>query len=325
MRNWSSLLALMLAASAAAQDPLNISTQPALTMGGDKYRFTANARLVVLPVSVTAPGGKLITDLPQQAFGVFENGIRQRITVFEQEDVPVSMGVLIDNSGSMFQKLEDAQSAAATVVRASNPHDEVFIVNFSEQSSVDTQFTSDIERMEAGLAHIDSRGNTALRDAISNSIDYLVNKGKKDKKLLLVITDGEDNHSSITLEQLVNKARQTETLIYAIGLLSVHERLEAKKAQRGLEQLTTASGGIAYYPRGEKQVTQMSLRVAHEVRNQYTIGYSPGIPSLDGSFRKIEVVVNGVGANTRVRTRSGYYAMPDAHLGPHPSSGGFNN
>ncbi len=312
MRNWSFLLALMLAASAAAQDPFNIKPQPAQILGGENYKFTAHARLVVLPVSVTAPGGKLVTDLPRQAFEVFENGIRQQINVFEREDVPVSMGVLIDNSGSMFQKMENAQNASATVVQASNPRDEVFVVNFSERSSIDAEMTSDLTKMEAGLARIDSRGNTAMRDAIADSIDYLLKNGGRDKKLLLVISDGEDNHSRITLEQLVNKARQSEILVYAIGLLSEYERREAKKAKRELDELTAASGGIAYYPHNAKQVREVALRVAHEIRNQYTIGYSPDVPNWDGTFRKIEVQVGGISANTRVRTRTGYYAIPDA-------------
>jgi Ca-activated chloride channel homolog len=149
-----------------------------------------------------------------------------------------------------------------------------------------------------------------MRDAISMSIDYMKQKAKKDKKVILVITDGNDTASVETLEKTVAKARQSEVLIYAIGILSEEEPRESKKAQRALKALTEASGGMAYYPKQLPDVEKLSVQVAHEIRNQYIIAYSPTIQELDGSFRQIRVTVNGPG-RPQVRTRNGYYATPD--------------
>ncbi len=282
----------------------------ALTFAQDDAIFRADTRLVVLHASVVDKGGKLVTNLPQNAFKVFENGSEQAIKVFKREDVPVSMGILIDDSGSMREKRAKVGAAALALVKASNPQDEVFIVNFNDEAYLDVPFTNDVHKLEEGLQKIDSRGGTAMRDAISMSIDYLKDKAKKDKKVILVITDGNDTASMETLEKLVAKSRQSEVLIYAIGILGEEEPRESKKAQRALKALTETSGGMVYYPKLLPEVEKLSLDVAREIRNQYIIGYSPSIQALDGSFRQIKVTVNGPGRPT-VRTRNGYYATPD--------------
>jgi Ca-activated chloride channel family protein len=182
--------------------------------------FTSDTRWVDLPVSVSDKSGKLITDLPQKAFKVYENGVEQPIKVFKREDVPVSLGIIIDNSGSMKEKRQKVEVASMDLVKASNHDDEVFIVNFNDDAFLDVEFTNDIKTLEEGVGRIDSRGGTAMRDAISMSIDYLKSKGKKHKKVLLVVTDGNDNASTVNLEKVVNRARQSEVLIYAIGLLN---------------------------------------------------------------------------------------------------------
>ncbi len=272
--------------------------------------FRSDTRLVVLHASVVDKGGKLVTNLPQQAFKVFENGAEQAIKIFKREDVPVSLGLLIDDSGSMRDKRAKVGAAALALVKASNPQDEVFIVNFNDEAFLDVPFTNDINKLQEGLQKIDSRGGTAMRDAISMSIDYLKEKGKKDKKVILVVTDGNDTASMETLEKLVAKARQSEILIYGIGILGEEEPRESKKAQRALKALTEASGGVVFYPKQLPEVEKMSLDVAHEIRNQYIIGYSPTVPAFDGSFRQIKVSVSGPGRPS-VRTRNGYYATPD--------------
>jgi Ca-activated chloride channel family protein len=272
--------------------------------------FRADTRLVILPVSVADKSGKLVTDLPQKSFKVFENGVEQPIKIFKREDVPVSLGIIIDNSGSMKEKRQKVEVASLDLVKASNPQDEVFIVNFNDDPWLDVPFTNDIKRLEDGIAKIDSRGGTAMRDAISVSLDYLKKEGKRQKKALLVITDGNDNASGISLEKLVNRAEQDEVVIYAIGLLDEEERREAKIAKRALDALTHDSGGLSFYPKGVAEVDQLTLQIAHEIRNQYTIGYSPTVQAMDGSFRQIKVTVNG-GSRASVRTRSGYYATPD--------------
>jgi Ca-activated chloride channel family protein len=308
MRLLSSSAALSLLASVCfvgAQTPSSSSVTP------EDPTFTADSRLVVLPVSVLNKDGKLVTDLQQKAFKVFENGVEQPIKIFRREDVPISLGIIIDNSGSMREKRQKVETASLDLVRASNPQDEVFIVNFNDDPFLDVEITSDIKKMEEGIARIDSRGGTAMREAISAAIDYVKTKGHRQKKVLLVITDGNDNASTISLEKLVNRAQQGEVLVYCIGLLNEEERHEARLAKRALDAITRDSGGLSFYPKGAADVDAIALQVAHEIRNQYTIAYSPTVQAMDGSFRQIKVTVTGPG-HPLVRTRTGYYATPDS-------------
>ena len=284
----------LLAVEAWGQDPL----------------FRAETRLVVLHASVVDRAGKLVTNLPQKAFRVFENGAEQQIKIFRREDVPVSLGLAIDNSGSMKARREQVESAALNLVKASNPQDQVFIVNFNDEAYLDAPFTSNVTKLEEGVARIDSRGGTAMRDAISMSIDYMKDEAKLDKKVVLVITDGDDNASSVTLEQLVRKAQQSEILLYTIGLLSDEDRGAARRAQRAMVAISEASGGLAYFPKELQEVNQIALDVAHEIRNQYTIAYSPSNQAMDGSYRQIRLAVEGPNRPV-ARTRTGYYATPE--------------
>lgn len=255
-----------------------------------------DTRLVVLHASVIDTKGKPVPKLPQKAFKVFENGTPQEIKGFQQEDVPISLGLIIDNSGSMRPKRQKVEAAALAFVKASNPRDEVFIVNFNDEAFLDQEFTSDQKKMEEKLARIDSRGGTAMRDAISMSIDYMKESGKKDKKVLMVITDGNDNNSRGTLERLVQKCQQTDgVLVYAIGLLNEEARGEAKKAQKALNAITVGSGGVAYYPKAVSEMDPYVAQIAADIRSQYTITYRPSNEALDGSFRQIRMTVDGPG------------------------------
>src|SRR5579862_804595 len=283
---------------------------PAAPQSQEDPTFRADTRLVILPISVSDKSGKLITDIPQKAFKVYENGAEQPIKIFRREDVPISLGIIIDNSGSMREKRQRVETASLDLVKASNPQDEVFIVNFNDDAFLDVPLTSDIKKMEDGVARIDSRGGTAMRDAIDMSMTYLKKEGHRQKKVLLVITDGNDNASNISLEKLVNRAQQNEILVYSIGLLNEEERREARLAKRALDAISRDSGGLAFYPKGPADVDAIALQVAHEIRNQYTIAYSPTVQEMDGSFRQIKVTVNSPG-HPQVRTRTGYYATPD--------------
>ena len=302
MRLLSSLF--LIAGLAPAQTP------PPQETPREDPTFRSDTRLVVLPISVADRAGKLVTDLPQKAFKVYENNVEQPIKLFRREDVPVSLGLIIDNSGSMKEKRQKVELSSMDLVKASNKQDEVFIVNFNDDAWLDVPFTSDIKKLEEGVAKIDSRGGTAMRDAINLSLDYLKKEGKRQKKVLLVITDGNDNASTISLEKLVSRAQQDEVLLYCIGLLNEEERHEARIAKRALDSLTHESGGLAFYPKAVAEVDQIALQVAHDIRNQYTIAYSPTVQAMDGSFRQIKVTVNGPG-RLMVRTRTGYYATPD--------------
>jgi VWFA-related protein len=282
----------------------------AVVSGGLYAQFRSDVRLVVLHASVTDKHGKLLTNLKHSAFKVFENGQPQQVKRFRQEDVPVSLGIIIDDSGSMSNKRSRVEAAALALVRASNPQDEVFIVNFNDEWYLDVPFTDDIHKMEQGIAKIDSRGGTAMRDAISASLDYMREKAKKDKKVLLVITDGNDNASNTSLEKIVGRSNQSDTLVYAIGLFAEEEKHDAAKARRALSELTTATGGVAFYPKDVSEVQALAVEIAHDIRSQYTIEYTPSIQELDGSYRQIKVTADGPGKPV-VRTRSGYYATPD--------------
>ncbi|MDX1984483.1 MAG: VWA domain-containing protein [Bryobacteraceae bacterium] len=300
MLHSNKIAAVLMLAAAAAQGVRAQEEAPT---------FRSDTRLVVLHASVMDKNGKLLTGLPRQAFKVTENGVDQQIRGFKREDVPVSMGVIVDNSGSMRDKRQKVEAAALALVKASNPNDEVFIVNFNDDAFLDVPLTNDVKKLEEGLTRIDSRGGTAMRDALSMSIDEVKEKGKRDKKVLLVITDGNDNTSLMTLEKLLEKAHRTEVLIYCIGLLNEEEKREGAKAKRALNALSNASGGLSFYPRDLAEVEKIALDVAYEIRNQFMIAYSPTNQDLDGTFRQIKVTVNAPGRPS-VRTRSGYYATP---------------
>jgi VWFA-related protein len=282
--------------------------------------FSTETRLVQLPVTITDKSGRLITNLPQSAFQVFENNVPQTIKLFKREDVPISLGLIIDNSGSMREKRPKVAAAALELIKASNPQDEVFIVDFNDQAFLDAPFTNNIKKLEQVLDKIDTKGGTAMRDAISMSIDYAKENGKKSKKVLLVITDGNDNTSEVTLEQLERKARQSEVLIYCIGLLNDEEPREARAAKRALHVLAEASGGLDYYPKSLSEVENITPQIAHEIRNQYILAYTPLNAALDGTFRAIKVTVKAPG-NPTVRTRNGYFATPVPPAKPGKPSG----
>lgn len=300
----AALLALGLGAQEPEKDPV----------------FKSDTRLVVLHATVLDSKGKLITDLRRDAFTVLENGAPQDLKIFRREDVPVSMGLIIDNSGSMREKRQKVAAAALGLVKASNPQDEIFIVNFNDEAYLDQPFTGDHKKLEEALARIDARGGTAMRDAVTMSIDYMKEKAKKAKKVLLVVSDGDDNTSAAqnTLEKLVNKAQQSEVLLYSIGLLSEEERGKAKRAQRALNALSNATGGLAYFPKDVTDMDQFALQVAHEIRNQYILAYSPKIAELDGTYRRVQVTAKGPNRPV-VRTRSGYFATKDEQAPKSPA------
>jgi Ca-activated chloride channel homolog len=201
-------------------------------------------------------------------------------------------------------------------------------VNFNDDALLDLphnkEFTNDISEMEEALSRIDSRGGTAMRDAIRMSIDHLREKAHKTKRVLVVVTDGNDNSSVINLENLVKSAQQSEVLIYAVGLLSDEEKREASRAKKDLTVLTESTGGEPFFPKELSEVDRIAHQVAHDIRNQYTIEYSPTNSAMDGSYRKIQVSVNAPG-KLQVRTRSGYYATPDAVNPPKGSNSLINH
>lgn len=275
--------------------------------------YRTEIKEVTLNVSVLDKSGKLMTNIPRSAFKVKEDNVEQPIKFFRREDVPVSMGLLVDNSGSMNDKRARVAAAALTLAKESNPDDEVFVVNFNDDPYLDQSFTHDTKRLEEALSRIDARGGTAMRIAISGAIDYMKTDGKLDKKVLVVITDGNDNASgdNPSKEQLLRKVRADGVLVYSIGLLNEEEPREAREARRYLNSLAETSAGFAYYPKDLAEVEKITPEIAHEIRNQYTIVYSPLNGNLDGSFRRITVELSAQYKGATVRAKNGYYATPE--------------
>jgi Ca-activated chloride channel family protein len=280
-----------------------------------KNRIKAFVDLVVLHVSVTDDRGNFVPNLKESNFRIFEDKVEQKISMFLREDVPVTMGLVIDNSGSMREKRAQVNAAAMTFVKTSNPQDEVFVVNFNDEYYLDLNedFTNNPQELNEALSRIDSRGSTALYDAVIGSLDHL-KKGHKDKRVLLVVTDGVDNASRKSFEYTVKAAQQSDAVIYAIGVFSEDDRKHAKgdvrKSKKDLTTLATATGGVAYFPETLSEVEPICTQVAHDIRNQYTVGYYPTNAAKDGTFRAVSVQLippKGSGKLT-VRTRTGYYA-----------------
>lgn len=267
--------------------------------------FHAETRLVVLHATVRNGRGELVTNLDRGAFMVYENGRRQPIVVFRRDDIPVSLGLLIDNSGSMRAVRAKVEEAALALARASNPQDEMFVLNFADKTRIDVPFTSDVNVLEAGIARGDAIGGTAMRDAVDAGEAYLNERATRDRKVLLVITDGNDNASAVTLDRIRQTAEQHEITIYAIGLFGDASR--AKGAHRELDQLAERTGGSAYYPPSIAEVDAVALDIARQIRQQYTLAYAPLSQALDGSYRTIRVAVAG-SERYSVRTRAGYRA-----------------
>jgi len=233
--------------------------------------FRSDTRVVVCPTTVVDKDGHLVTTLAKSAFTVYEDKEPQKFTM-KREDVPVSLGLIIDNSGSMREKRKKVEAAALDLVLASNKDDETFVVNFNDSAYLDLphqkDFTSDIEEVKEALTRSDARGGTAMRDAVNMSILHLKAKARRDKKVLVVFTDGVDNSSSISLDGLVKTARQSGVLIYAVGLLGDEDQHDATRAKRELDSLAEATGGQAFYPRELADVERIAQEVAHNIRNR---------------------------------------------------------
>jgi Ca-activated chloride channel homolog len=273
-----------------------------------------DVNLVVLHTTVIDDRQRFADGLKSENFRIFEDKVEQKLSVFKREDVPVSMGLVIDNSGSMRDKRPRVNEAAITLVQASNPSDEAFVVNFNDDFylDLDKDFTNSIPELKEALERIDSRGSTALYDAIIGSLDHL-KKASKDKRVLLIVTDGEDNTSHNSLEKTIREIQKTDTVIYAIGLLGQERKKEAKRAKKALEQIAAASGGVSYFPEDVEDVHHICEQVAHDIRNQYILAYYPTNTRRDGTFRAVTVeVIPPRGRGKLVaRTRNGYYAPLD--------------
>ena len=279
------------------------------------FVFRKQVDEVVLHATVVDDKKHIVTTLDKDSFNVYEDGHPQVITSFRHEDIPVAMGIVVDNSGSMREKRQKVNAAALNLVRSSNPNDEVFVVNFNDEYYLDQDFTSNINKLRVGLEKIEARGGTALYDAVVASADHLKKDAKLEKKVIFVVTDGEDNESGETLEQAVRRLQsEGGPTVYAIGVLEKEEH--PKHAKRALQIITDRTGGLAFFPETLDEVDAISRTVAHDIRTQYTIGYKPTTPKTQGGYRQVKVDARAHGyGKLSVRTKSGYYA------GTEPASG----
>jgi Ca-activated chloride channel family protein len=288
---------------------------------GGKYTLHEDAYEVRLNATVLDGSGRSIQTLDKSAFTVYEDGVPQTIASFRHEDLPVSLGLLIDSSGSMYDKRVAVDKASLDFVKLSNPADEEFLVDFSWEAFIDQDFTNSIDKLQQGLGFIKSSGGTAIYDALVASADYLSKNAKHPKQVLLVITDGEDNASSATLEQTIRRIQDLDgPVIYCVGLLFGEDtdKRESRHARRVLETLAEQTGGAAYFPKSVNEVDSIAGLVAQDIRTQYTISYHSTKPPSLGGYREIHVEAKAKNfGRLSVRTRSGYYprVVADASKG----------
>ncbi len=279
-----------------------------VTKSNGEFSITKNVDEVRLYATVVNERQQLITNLTKNDFQVWENGQQQTIKSFRSEDVPVALGIVIDNSGSMRDKRPAVNQAALNLVRASNPQDKIFIVNFNSEPYLEQDFTANIGEMKDALDHIDSRGGTALYDAVAAAADHLMKmRDPNEKKVILVVTDGEDNASTLTLEKAVQDvAVDGGPTVYTIGLLGGEKE---KRARRALRILAEETGGVSFFPKDISEVDSISRQIAHDIRNQYILQYQPTTAKAAGGYRTVKVTAAAPGyKHLQVRTRSGYYA-----------------
>ncbi len=283
---------------------------PSPASRANEYAIRTNVDLVVLRATVRDHAGAPVAGLGKDDFQVYEDKTLQQIEFFSHEDVPVTVGLVIDNSGSMKAKRSDVINAALAFAHSSNPEDEVFVVNFNEHISMglpnNAPFTDDPRQLEIALSKNKADGLTALYDALAIAIEHL-KLGKWEKKVLIVISDGGDNASKHTLPQIMTLLNQSSAIIYTMGIFDENDD---DKNPHVLKQLSGASGGEAFLPKSLDEVLPICQQIAHDIRNQYTIAYSPTNKKPDGAYRTIEVKAPRIAGRGRlsVSTRTGYTA-----------------
>ena len=284
------------------------------------YRIAMDVERVDLHLSVQTRQGRLVPGLDQQHFQVFEDGERQQIRYFSNEDVPVTVGLLLDNSRSMGPKRREAVAAALVFVGSSNLQDEVFVVHFNEHVRFGlperTLFSNDLQQLRAAFTRLTPDGQTALYDALGIALKH-AQKGRRDKKVLIVISDGGDNASGTEFDQIWDEVRRRDIIVYAIGL---YDQLNKDRDPKVLKRLAGATGGEAFFPARVEDVIRICRQIAGEIRAQYTLGYAPLNRKRDGAYRKIRVVARSAAGKTlKVRTRAGYFAPKDDVSASSPS------
>lgn len=281
------------------------------------YTIGINVDLVLMYTSVFDKNNRFVGDLKKDNFKVFEDGIEQSIASFTQEDVPISMGILMDLSGSMRGKIDQVNKAALAFIRASNPQDQVFLIGFNEEVELLQDYTSDIDEVTDSLENIVVTGGTAVYDAIHLGVQK-AQSGVKAKKAIVVITDGEDRDSYYKLDELVSKVQESDVQVFCIGFLNAApekglfgrwSKTAPEKAHDALERISEETGGKAFFPSKVTDIHSIVSEIASELRSQYSIGYFSSNAARDGSFRRVKIEIRGLDDSKRqLRYRRGYYA-----------------
>jgi VWFA-related protein len=277
--------------------------------GSDSFRVSVDVALVVLHATVTGRQGGFVSDLGQRDFEVQENGVPQAIQLFENEDIPVTVGLVIDHSTTMRPKLAEVIAAARAFARSSNREDEMFVVNFNEKVSLGlprtTRFTNNAAELEYAIMAAPTGGQTALYDAVARGLMEL-RAGSRDKKVLIVVSDGGDNVSEHSLAEVMKMAERSSVIIYTVGIF---DEGDPDRNPGVLKRLAQTTGGEAFFPGQPSEVVAICERIARDIRHQYTIGYVPSNPARDGVYRTIRVTARASGHDRlSVRTRAGYLA-----------------
>jgi VWFA-related protein len=273
------------------------------------YKISVSVSSVVLHATVENNKGAPVSGLGKDDFQIYEDGVRQAIEYYSHEDIPVTVGLVLDNSGSTGPKRDEVIAAAMAFARSSNPQDQMFVVNFNEHVSLglpaDTPFTDQTAQLQVALAKFKTSGETALYDALAVALEHL-KMGNRDKKVLVVVSDGGDNASQYKLSQVLALAEKSDAIIYTIGIYTDDD---PDKKPDALRRLATATGGQANFPPSIPDVVPVCERIAHDIREQYTLAYSPANIKPDGAYRVIQVKATAPGRGSlSVRTRAGYYA-----------------
>jgi Ca-activated chloride channel family protein len=293
--------------------PQSLQSSPYLPAAAGQSTISVKTELVTLPVRVTDANGSFVSGLSQQDFRVYEDGELQRVTSFQHGDTPVTVGLIVDHSTSMGSKLPNVIAAVSSFAHSSNPQDEMFVVDFNDNVSVELlggkPFTHDPKELEHALRAVSARGMTALYDAVAEGLLHL-QLAHWDKRALIIVSDGGDNASQLKFSELLALARRSEVLIYSIVLAG-----DGQEENPGvLRRLCKDTGGIAYFPREGESVATISTRIARDLREQYTLGYEPQSMRAKraDAFRKLEVKVTAPGhGRLHVRTRQGYSPAPE--------------
>jgi Ca-activated chloride channel homolog len=306
------LLLIVLPGIAPSQGP-----STAQDRSDEAGRIRVNANLVVLHTTAQDRRGMVVSGLNKDSFQVYEDGVLQQIKYFSHEDIPVTVGLVIDNSGSMRKKRAEVIAAALAFARSSNPQDQMFVVNFNEHVRfalpAEKPFTGQVSQLEDALSRIITNGQTALYDAVAAALEHL-KKGDRDKQVLIVISDGGDNASKHSFAETLAMAQHADAIVYTIGLFDEEDDDRNPKV---LKQLAKDTGGDAFLPHALKEVVPICEKIARDIRNQYTIAYIPSNRNRDGTYRVIRVKTSAPGrGDLLVRTRAGYQSSLDPRSVP---------